>query len=39
VPHGLRHKIIAAVRAGGPRRLPPINNLETQMRRDPPRWL
>lgn len=39
VPHGRRAKIIAAVRAGGPRRLPPINDLETQMRRDPPRWL
>jgi hypothetical protein len=39
VPHGLHRKIIAAVRAGGPRRLAPINNLESQMRRNPPRWL
>jgi hypothetical protein len=39
VPRALRHKIIAAVRAGGPRRLPPINSMESQLRRYPPNWL
>jgi hypothetical protein len=39
VPRGMYPKIFAAVRAGGPARVPPINNLETQMRRDPPGWL
>ncbi len=39
VPRGMYPKIIAEVRAGGPTRVPPINNLETEMRRDPPGWL
>jgi hypothetical protein len=39
VPRALHSKIIAAVRAGGPRRLAPINNVELKLRRDPPRWL
>jgi len=39
VPRGLYPKIIAEVRAGGPKRLAPINNLEAEMRRHPPGWL
>ncbi|MFZ0610277.1 MAG: hypothetical protein WAM75_21655 [Xanthobacteraceae bacterium] len=32
-------KILVEVRAGGSAKLPPINNLESDMRRDPPGWL
>jgi hypothetical protein len=39
VPRGLHPKILAEVRAGGPARLAPINNLEWQIRRNPPGWL
>ena len=39
VPRGLHAKILAEVRAGGPARLAPINNVERQLRRDPPGWL
>jgi len=39
VPRGLRHRIHAEVRAGGPARTPPINNLEWEMRQNPPGWL
>ena len=39
VPRGRYPKILAEVGAGGPRRVPPLNNLELQMRRDPPKWL
>ena len=39
VPRALRSKIIAAVRAGGPARVAPINNVELKLRREPPRWL
>ncbi len=39
VPRGMHAKIIAAVRAGGPERIAPINNLESEMRRNPPGWL
>jgi len=39
VPAGLRERIHDEVRAGGPSRMPPINNLEAAMRRNPPGWL
>jgi hypothetical protein len=39
VPAGLRNRIYDEVRAGGPARVPPINNLEADMRRRPPGWL
>ncbi|MGA8077469.1 MAG: hypothetical protein WBD53_02970 [Xanthobacteraceae bacterium] len=39
VPRGLYPKILVEVRAGGSAKLPPINNLESDMRRDPPGWL
>ena len=39
VPSGRRHQIVAAVRAGGPRRLKPINSIESELRRFPPNWL
>jgi hypothetical protein len=39
VPRGRYPKIIAEAGAGGPRRLPPINHLEAQLRRYPPGWL
>ena len=39
VPASMRERILADVRAGGPARVPPINNFEADMRRDPSRWL
>jgi len=39
VPRGMYPKIIAAVRRGGPARVAPLNNLESEMRKDPPGWL
>jgi hypothetical protein len=39
VPPALHRKIIAEARAGGPRRLPPINSMESRLRRYPPGWL
>jgi len=39
VPRGLYPRIVAQVRAGGPRRIAPINNIERDMRELPPGWL
>ena len=39
VPRGLRPRVRAQVRAGGPARVPPINNLEWEMRQHPPSWV
>jgi hypothetical protein len=39
VPRSRRPRIHAEVRAGGPARIPPINNVERRMRQDPPGWL
>jgi hypothetical protein len=35
-PASARPRIHAAVRAGGPMRVAPVNNIEWEMRRDPP---
>jgi hypothetical protein len=39
VPRGLYYRIEGEVRLGGPRRVPPLNNIEWTMRQDPPGWL
>ncbi len=39
VPRRRHRQILAAVCAGGARRLAPINHAELKLRRDPPGWL
>jgi hypothetical protein len=39
VPREQHPRILAEVRAGGPRRVAPVNSVEQTMRRHPPGWL
>jgi hypothetical protein len=39
VPRGLHPRILAQARAGGPRHLAPLNNIERELRELPPGWL
>jgi hypothetical protein len=39
LPRGMHPQILAQVRAGGPRRVTPVNDIERDMRLDPPGWV